>query len=488
MEPGSPVWWLHRMAGRLMADQPRMVLMDRYYRGDHPLPFVPRTLKSEFQAMLARSRSNFMRLVCDAPAQRLRVQGFRPEGSEADDPAVWDRWRASGMDSDINLAISDALVMGRSPLSVWRSDSDDQARIRVEDPRGVIVAYDAQDRHRRVAALRMWVDDWTGHIRADVWLPDACYRFTTARTAVLASTQWPQVWQPAAPIDDLEVARWAQTRREEPVAFDSWHHQWTEVDALPNRYGVVPFVELVNRPSIAMWPNGESELDDVYLVQDRINSTIFNRELAAWTTAYRQKWATGLEIPVDAAGEPIEPFQAAIDRLWVSEDDRTKFGEFGATDLNPFNQSIEVDVQHIAVQKQIPRHYFLQQGQDPSGDSMKSAETGLNARVYGMQPILAEPLREVNALADLMDGVSSPGRLDVVWGDPETRTMGETTDAVIKQLAAGIITVRVAQERLGYSPAEISRMATDLAQERLLVEVESLTTATQPAPVAPVEV
>lgn len=459
--------------------------MDRYYRGDHPLPFVPRTLKVEFQSMLARSRSNFMRLVVDAPAQRLRVQGFRPEGSESDDDSAWDRWRASGMDADVNLAITDSMVMGRSPLSVWRSPTQARAKIRVEDPRGVIIAYDPQDRHKRIAALRMWIDEWTGHVRADVWLPDAVYQFLAPKPWVVASRQWPMAWQPAAPISDSEVAHWAQVRREEPVAFDQWDRQWTELGAIPNPYGEIPFVDLVNRPSVSLVPNGESELDDVYLVQDRINSTIFNRELAAWTTAYRQKWATGLDIPTNDHGEPIEPFQAAIDRLWASEDERTKFGEFGATDLGPFNESIELDVQHIAVQKQIPRHYFLQQGQDPSGDSMKSAETGLNARVYEKQPILGAPLVEIQHLAAIMDGESDPLPLEVVWGDPETRTVGETTDAVIKQLAAGIITVRVAQERLGYTPTEISRMASELVQQRLLAEAEVLIAPAPPQPATP---
>ena len=482
-EVNSPAWWLHRLVGRLLMDTPRMVLMDRYYRGAHPLPYVPRVLKTEFRRMLARSRSNFMRMVIEAPSQRLKVQGFRAPGSEAADAEAWDRWKAAGMIAGSNMTITDSMVMGRSYLSVWKFQGDDRARIQVEDPRGVIVDFDRRDRSKRIAGLRMWLDDWTGHVRADVWLPDGCYQFTAHRSSVIRSRQWPQSWQPAAPIDDVGVVRSDMEMREEPIAFDQWHRQWTELGVVPNQTGQIPLIPVVNRPSVLKWPDGESELEDVYLTQDRINEMLFNRALAAWTTAYRQKWATGLDIPVDEHGNPVQPYEAAIDRLWVAPNETARFGEFAATDLKPYIDSIEQDVQHIAVQTQTPRHYFQQQGQDPSGDALKSAETPLVAKVLDKQPTVGDAFCEAQRLAALMDGIEKPEPLEVVWSDPETRTMAELTDAVIKQYGAQLIPRKVALERLGYSPSEIARMDAAFAQEQLVAEAQAL--ATQAAPAAP---
>ena len=481
---GSPAWWLHRLTGRLLMDQPRLVLMDRYYRGQHPLPYVPRVLKAEFQKMLARSRSNFMRVVVEAPAERLKVQGFRARGDETADADAWDRWLASNMDEDANLAIIDRFSMGRTYLSVWKFQGEDRARIQVEDPRTTITERDPLNRHRRAAGLRIWQDEWTGNVRADVWLHDALYQYVSRKNQMLRSKLWPQSWQPAYPIDDVNVAYTDMVLREEPASLEQWSTQWEELGVIPNPVREIPLVPLVNRPSVLKQPDGESEIDDVYLTQDRINEMLFNRALAAWTTAYRQKWATGLEIPVDEHGNEKEPFQAAIDRLWVAEDPQARFGEFGQTDLKPFIESVEEDVQHIAVQTRTPRHYFVQQGQAPSGDAIKSAEAGLVAKVVENQPQIARGFAEAHRLAQLMEGVSDPVPLEVIWGDPEFRTLGELTDAVIKQHAAGLIPRKVALEKLGYSPTEIERIERTFAQEQLVVEAQRLLTE-EPDPVNP---
>src|SRR5690606_8157427 len=149
--------------------------------------------------------------------------------------------------------------------------------IQVEDPRGTIVAYDRRDRRKRAAGLRVWIDDWTGHTRADVWLPnDSCYSFEAQGNQIRRSRDWPAPWAPASPITQDEVARTSLAMAEEPVDIGVWGQQWKEMgDPISNPYPV-PLVEIVNRPSVAKWPDGESEIDDVIASQDRINEQLFN--------------------------------------------------------------------------------------------------------------------------------------------------------------------------------------------------------------------
>ena len=52
--------------------------------------------------------------------------------------------------------------------------------------------------------------------------------------------------------------------------------------------------------------------------------------------------------------------------------------------------------------------------------------------------------------------------LSVRWRDPGTPTQAALTDAVIKQLQAGVITVEQAQERLGMTPEEVQRWVSTL--------------------------
>lgn len=476
LDVGGPAWWLHRLTGCLARDQARMVLMDRYYRGEHPLPFVPRKLKAEFKTMLARSRSNFMRIVVDAPAERLRLQGFRQRGEEKADDDLWSWWIDNHMEIDSNIAICDALKMARAYVSVWRYDGDDDARVQVEDPRGTYVEYDQLNRHKRVAALRIWNDDWTDKVRADVWLDDACYQYIGEKNSFRASQLWPPSWQPGYPIDDTEV-RFVESVSREDTAPDlaQWCRQWNELDEpLKNPWGEIPIVALVNRESTT-GHLGESEIDDVYLSQDRINEMLFNRALAAWTSAYRQKWATGLEIPVDEEGNPVEQFQAAVDRFWSAEDPGAKFGSFDATELKQFIDAIEQDVKHIAVQTRTPRHYLVESGQTPSGDSIKSAESGLVAKVHDKEPYFGRSFAEVVRLRRVMQGDADPEPVEAIWADAEFRTLAELTDATIKQFTAGLIPRRVAQEQLGKSPTEIDRMDALFAQEGIVGEATAMT-------------
>jgi hypothetical protein len=62
---------------------------------------------------------------------------------------------------------------------VWADqDGDGNADIAVEDPLQTIVAYEPGSNYRRrVAALKVWLDDIRGTRRADVYSPRAIYKF-----------------------------------------------------------------------------------------------------------------------------------------------------------------------------------------------------------------------------------------------------------------------------------------------------------------------
>jgi hypothetical protein len=477
--PESPIWWLERLTARLLHDQPRMILMDRYYRGDHPLPFVPSELRDDYRRMLADARLNFMRIVVTSPAERLKVQGFRPRGSEVHDKDVWSWWLDNRLDVDSNLTIVNALSMGRGYVFV-RKDNRGAVKAQAEDPRMTIVAYDPDDRHRRVAGLRLWYDDWTCHVRADLWLTDACYRFVAQADHVRSLKTWPAPWTPAHPVSDLEVRRDALFNREEPAAsFNEWSTQWVELDYQRNPSGEIPIVAFVNQPSTLAVTDGESELDDVWATQNRINENLFNRQLAAWTAAYQQKWATGIDIPVDPkTGKPVMPYKASVTRLFTDTSPDAKFGAFPATDLGNYIKANEADIKGIAVVTRTPRHYLVESGQTPSGDSIKSAEAGLVAKVNEKSTDFGHPFSEVARLRAVLSGQSAPP-METIWADPEFRTFGELTDGVIKQKAAEIIPLRVAREQLGYSPSEIQRMETLDAQEALVRDAQSLNQPTE---------
>lgn len=425
-----------------------MHLMDRYYRGDHPLPFLTEAhrdkIVSEFRVLLDDSRSNFMRLVIEAVEERLQIDGFRLSGSsdEGADRESWDIWQASGMDEGAGQAMLESLIKGVSYLSVWGPTGQSQyPTIAVEDPCQTIVEYAPGTNHRvRLAALKMWRDDIVGRWRANVYLPSAIYKYQSSNRLLNdpATIEARRFTTPDVPVEQKWMPFLA-----EPV--------------VPNPLGIVPIVPLRNNPRPSV--EGSSEIADAYRMQNQVNGFLFLLALAGYFGAHRQRWVTGMRILKDGEGKDVEPFDTAIDRLWQSENPETKFGEFGQTALDGYLAAIEQKVLHIAVTTRTPRHYLIQQGQSPSGDAIKSAESGLVKKVEKRQRPFAEGLEEAMRLARQFMG-RGDGEVDseVVWRSPETESEGVRTDSVIKQYISGLISRRQALEVLGYSPQQIEKM------------------------------
>ena len=456
---------LNVLYGKLTDRAPLVKKMDAYYRGDHPLPFLTKAhqdkIRSEFRQMLDDSRSNFMRLVIDATAERLTVSGFRlsAESDIQADKDSWDIWQANNLDSLSRTAFLETLIKGVSYFSVWSpEDGDDYARIAVEDALETIIAYTPGSNFtERDAALKAWADVASGMERANVYMPDGIYKYERPlQEQSSRKTSTPQGTQAAG-----GGPRW------QPVKDDEF---------VTNPIGVVPIVALRNRPRLLV--EGESEIADHIQIQNQINSFNFLLALAGYFGAHRQRWVAGIKMETDEAkGTLKEPFDVAIDKLWASEDPDTKFGDFQQTDLNGYMDAIHQKLEHLAVVSRTPRHYFTASGQEPSGDAIKSAESGLVKKVINKQEDFGDGLEEMLRLARLFQGESDlPVDSEVVWADPAVESEAVRTDAAVKKYAAGLIPKEQALEDLGYSQTEIARIMAIAAAEKLL---------NPPAPVVP---
>lgn len=445
---GSPEWWLDRLLGTLNRQRPVLDRLDLYYRGEQPMPTIPDSdLATAYRDLLRRSRSNYMRVVIEACADRLAITGFRDPGeAEARDDTAVRVWENSDFETEHLLLIEAALVCGRSYVSVWPSDGG-VGQLYSEDPRQTIVESVPGSRNRRAAAVKTWIDDWTGRLRATVYLPEGVYEYSTNGGA-----QSIPVYTVADPSDEESAIL--------GVASAPAPGGWRLDREQENPYKVVPIIPIVNRSALMGGRDGLSEISDQLATQDRINETIFERGLAGWLAAFRQKYAIGVDVPLDpTTGKPVSAWRTAFDTLFTSTNENAKFGSFDATDTKAYLEAIEQDVQGLAVQTATPRHYFLQSGQAPSGDSMQSAEAGLIAKLYRKQLWMGRGLAEAMMLA--RGGETRP---QVIWKNPEYRTLGELTDAVIKQYGAGLITLEYAQGQLGIAPEAIAEMADELKQ------------------------
>ncbi|MEU0659613.1 phage portal protein [Streptomyces lavendulocolor] len=395
-------------------------VFDDYYECEHPLPFLHEKARDPFRRLLRMSRANYCELVVDAFVGRLEVAGFQSDAEGKADQRAWALWQENNLDSGSQLGFLEAAIRGDAYLMVSPPEGRrTDYRITPEHPTQVITEAKPGSPGEDAAALKLWMDDWTGRLCATVYLPGNIYKFDAPEPKTGGKPAW--------------------ARRE--VAGEQWGGT--------NPLGEVPFGQLANRPR--MLKPGASELRSVTGIQDRINKTIADRMMTQEFAAFPQKWVTGMEIPVDENGQDIEPFDVAVNKILIAEENGAKFGQFAAADLTGYLKGKEADVHDIAAITSTPPHYLLGSMVNMAAEALKAAEAGLIHKIYQRRRFLEEGLERTMRLAGI---ASSQAR--IVWKSPEWRTEGELVDALVKMSGLGVPR-EVLWERWGATPQEIER-------------------------------
>lgn len=427
-EIGSPRWWVDRLYAKLVARQFDIEFFDDYYRGHHPLPWLAPQAAEDFRRILEMTRTNYMGLVVDSKAERLQVEGFRVGDAEGGDKNLWRIWQANDLDSDSDQAFLEALICGSSYMLV-APNADDRSTplITVEHPSQAIVEYEPGSRRKVAAGLKVWADEWTGMRMATLYLPGSLH-YLQSSTAVSAG---------------LPGYGWVPRGR---------------VGETSNPLRQVPLVEIPNRPR--MLTGGVSELADLTDIQDRINKTIADRLITQDFGAFPQKWAVAWP-DQDEAGNPTPPIEVGRDRMVTTSVAETKFGQWDAAPLDPYSMAKREDVKDIAARSRTPAQYLLGDMSNVNGETLKASLFGLVSTIKQIHRHFGEGVERTARLALLAAGLPAEPMIETMWMNPEYITEGERTDATIKKLQVGLVSLRQGREDLGYSAAQIARLQDD---------------------------
>lgn len=443
---GSPEWRRDRLDKRLNAAQGNLSLLDDYYEGRHKLAFSGTKFREAFGGLFKAFADNWTSIVVDVMVERLAVQGFRlPDAAGGSvkqittgDAQAWDIWQANQLDADSQIAHTEAAVLGKSFALVAPPASDGEAPvITIESAKQVVTESIAGYRRQRVAAWKKWRDD-SGYLFGTLYTPESIFK-----------------WRSSGAVEEnalnLELASITWVER---VV------QGEDFGAI-NPLGVVPMVPICNRPRLLL--DGKSEIEPIIPIQNAVNKLLADMLVGSERQALPQRWATGLELPTDPeTGAVIDNLRTTISKLIVNPAPDGGFGDFATADLQNFVTAIEMLVQHIASQSRTPPHYMsMLQGQLPSGETLKSAEAGLVAKVRNRMLFFGEDWEEVIRLAFIAAGdekkAAAAVSAEVIWGDPESRSESEHVDALMKLQSLGV-PEEILWERAGFSPAEIERM------------------------------
>ncbi|WP_051165725.1 phage portal protein [Amycolatopsis orientalis] len=436
------------MYNELRNRRPAIHTIDRYYRGDHRLKFASEQFAKYHADRYKGFADNWVPLVSDAPVERLTWQGIHANGEAQADKEIWRVWQTNGLDVDSQLGFLGAINSGRSFVLVWGNPDDEQTpMVTFEDASQCIIAYVPGSRRLRRAALKTWQDG--NREFATLYLPDEVWKFErplSQNTKTHAD----------AAIDE-ELDKWATRDMGD-----------SEPNPQPNPMGVVPMVELQNKPTLLADPI--SDVTGVISMQDGVNllwSLLFT---ASDYAGFKQRLILGAERPMipilddkgTVIGErPVDMERFAIDRIAFVTDENAKVAEFSETNLTAFTEIIETAIGHIAAQTRTPQHYLIGKIANLSSDALIAAEGGLVKRTQEKQLWFGAAIREAAALIALAQGNTAKAEAlragRSLWADEEFRSQSQLADALLKLSQVGFPFEYLAA-KWGLTPQEVAEV------------------------------
>ncbi|WP_395295544.1 phage portal protein [Kitasatospora hibisci] len=386
------------------AESARVQRIASALRGEFRESYMPKTYDREYKVMRERAIANWLPLVVDVTAENLFVEGFRRPDS-GDDLSVWDIWQANRLQMHQTVVHRSALAYGVSYVTV-----------RPGDPFPVIQSAPSTS--------------WTVHYAepGDEWPLWALRRMRSVQMSDDSDGTLFELWDDAT-VTFVRVPGDGSSL-DDPSAVEI--HEPPVAHGL----GVCPVVRFVNRLPMDDGAVPVGEVEPLIPIQERLNETTLGLLMAQNYSAFRQRWATGLAIPRDpATGQAVEPFSAAVNRLWMTDSPTAQFGEFGQTDLSGFLNSIEAGVRGMAAIAQVPVHTLLGSLVNLSAEALTAAQDGLRHKVDERRTLFGESWAQVLRLAaaaagDLATAEDTSAR--IVWRDTESRSLPATVDGLGK--------------------------------------------------------
>lgn len=394
-----------------------------YMRGTVCRIYVPRSATQEYKDLVNQSRVNILPLVVTAVAQNLFADGYRPVRA-SENAAAWEIWQANRMDARqagiyraaLTYGVSYATVLPGRPGPVIRPYSPRELTAVYDDPvndewpvyaLGVRVGLDGS---KRVLKLRL-LDDTT------VYELTASTEDGGTPTLVRADEHGLGV---------TPVPRWL------------------------NEYGDID-------------DGSQGEVEPLMPLQDQLQQTTFGLLMAQHYAAFRQRWATGMAVAEDESGNPVEPFNAAVNRVWQSDSPDTKFGDFAETDLSGYLNSRKATLSIISAIAQMPPHALLVSDgiSNLSAEALAAVESGLQRKVGERKTSFGESNEQMLRLASLAAGNQAGWKdtaAQIRWRDTESRSLAQVADALGKMATMLAIPPRALWERIpGVEDQDIQR-------------------------------
>lgn len=344
------------------------------------------------------------RMYVDSIEERLDVEGFRLGDNMEQVERLKEWWQANDLDEESGLAHLDALVYGRSYITVGMPGPNDDSNvpiIRVESPLNMFV--DVDPRTRLVTrAVRVYRNPQDG------------------------AAQWATLFLPHA-----------------TVYLKFVNGKWQRDGApLKHNLGQVPVVPILNRERLGDREGASEITAELRSFTDAASRVMMNMQAAAELMAVPQRVLFGVD-PSSLApnGTPGEILNSYLANILAIDNPEAKAQQFQAAELMNFVNVLQELSKHVASYTGLPPQYLSFSSENPaSAEAIRSSESRLVKKAERKGRMFGGAWERVMRLAILiMDGnvPEEMKRLEMVWRDPSTPTYAAKADGVMKLYAAG---------------------------------------------------
>ena len=433
--------WIKHLDGKIADQAAYAKRWEPRYRNEYVLPFI----RAEFAEVYGSSRGDIEKalaameaiqppragtaaVVVDALTERLTVEGATSDTPEAV-AVVEDAWVANDLDVMHREAHREAMIKGRA-FALVESGVDGKAVVSIEAAEQMAVHRQAAPPYDIDAAMKTVVDEWTQRETRILYLPGKRLTYTK------------------------DGADWTLG----PVA------------DIPG--GVVPVIEFAHRQRLLVEP--QSEIEGIESLADIVDLIEGLMVFAGHFGAVPIRYGTGVQVLKDPAnpaqpllvnGKPQVGFDHRADRMWVSTDKDTKFGQLTPAALDTFVQWAQHASMRIRAKTGLASTYLsLDLKSHMSAELLKTDEAPMVRRIKGLQAGFGQAWRRVMQLALAMDAPALAGTpVRPRWADPQTRIESQDSD-IFAKLAPSLGAVTVAEKVMGWSPLEARRGADEARQ------------------------
>lgn len=399
-----------------------------YYDGEHRVQLAERE-REYLEASGFRYAENFCETIVDAETDRLKVTGFDSDQEKLRDFAH-DLWDVNRMDA-AQVEVHEGAVKLGDYFVIVEAEDGRLPYIAANHPSGVKAVYDSGE---MVYAVKVWNTnrfsasnpDGQQIRRMNIYWPDAIQKFFCPSKS-----------------EDL----WAAFHQDDD---DKPTMPWT-MDGTPGGEPIgIPVIHFANKPNKKCY--GRSELRGVIPQQDALNKSLIDHFWIMDAQGWPQQWGSGVK------ADAVERHPGS---LWTTESEEARFGQLDPADPEKSIQSIESQITRMASRSKTPLHLMLAGGQLPSGETLKTSESGFTRKIGRFQTFggnrwedtIRMAARVANAFDSGQDDPPLEGKLSARWERAESRQELDEANTAVLWKALGVSNDTILS-RLGFDPAE----------------------------------